>query len=68
MIKSDCAEECVTMPDYKKMYFQLAAKVENAVDILVEAQQLGENDYIEGKPLLVSLADGGSKSEDGEQK
>lgn len=33
------------MPDYKEMYFQLAAKVANAVDILVEAQQQGEYDY-----------------------
>ena len=35
------------MPDYKEMYFQLAAKVANAIDILVEAQQQGEHDYTE---------------------
>lgn len=33
------------MPDYKEMYFQLAAKVANAIDILVEAQRQGEYDY-----------------------
>lgn len=27
------------MPDYKKMYFQLSAKIADAVDILVKAQK-----------------------------
>jgi len=35
------------MPDYKKMYFELAAKVADAIDILIEAQQNGESDYVE---------------------
>ena len=35
------------MPDYKKMYFELAAKVADAIDILIKAQQQGENEYIE---------------------
>lgn len=33
------------MPDYKSMYFQLAANVADAVDLLVKAQQDGENTY-----------------------
>lgn len=32
------------MPDYKKMYFQLSAKIADAVDILVKAQRQGEKD------------------------
>lgn len=35
------------MPDYKSMYFQLAAKVADVVEILIEAQQQGEDSYIE---------------------
>lgn len=37
------------MPDYKAMYFQLAAKVADAVDTLVDAQRTLENTYIESK-------------------
>lgn len=43
------------MPDYKDMYFQLAAKVANAVDILVEAQQQGEYDYSEEESSVILL-------------
>ena len=43
------------MPDYKEMYFQLAAKVANAVDILIEAQQQGEYDYTEEETPVISL-------------
>ncbi|GAB6155774.1 hypothetical protein JCM17380_45250 [Desulfosporosinus burensis] len=43
------------MPDYKEMYFQLAAKVANAVDILVEAQQQGEYDYSEEESPVIFL-------------
>ncbi|MDO0826002.1 hypothetical protein [Desulfosporosinus nitroreducens] len=43
------------MPDYKEMYFQLAAKVANAVDILIEAQQQGEYDYSEEESTVISL-------------
>lgn len=45
------------MPDYEKMYFQLAAKVADAVEILVKAQQQGENDYIEDEALIISITD-----------
>lgn len=43
------------MPDYKDMYFRLAAKVANAVDILIEAQQQGEYDYTEEVTPVISL-------------
>lgn len=33
------------MPDYKTMYFQLAASVADAVEFLTEAQQKGEELY-----------------------
>lgn len=33
------------MPDYKAMYFQLAARVADAVEFLTEAQQNGEEGY-----------------------
>jgi hypothetical protein len=42
------------MPDYKKMYFSLAAKVADAIDLLSEAQQQGENDYIEDEHEIIS--------------
>ncbi|AGA68070.1 hypothetical protein Desdi_0536 [Desulfitobacterium dichloroeliminans LMG P-21439] len=38
------------MPDYKKMYFQLAAKVADAMDILSKAQQEGEAEFMAGEP------------------
>lgn len=50
------------MPDYEKMYFELAAKVADAIDILVEAQQQGENDYVEGETPMISLSDWRSKA------
>ena len=43
------------MPDYKKMYFQLSAKVADAVDILVKAQRQGEKDYMEEEFPVFSL-------------
>lgn len=38
------------MPDYKTMYFQLAAKVADAMDILLKAQQEGEAEFMDGEP------------------
>jgi len=35
------------MPDYKSMYFALAAQVADAVDLLIKAQQEGEEAAIE---------------------
>jgi len=43
------------MSDYKQMYFQLAAKVANAIDILVEAQQQGENNYDTEETPVITL-------------
>lgn len=37
--------------DYKKMYFQLAAKVADALDILFKALQEGEADFMDGEPF-----------------
>ena len=46
------------MPDYEKMYFELMAKVSDAIDILVKAQLNGEDAYIEA---------GGEAGEDTEE-
>ena len=35
------------MPDYRKMYFELAARVADAVDLLTIAQQVSEARYTE---------------------
>lgn len=40
------------MPDYKEMYFHLAASIADAVDILLKAQQDGESDYLQGKEKI----------------
>ena len=42
------------MTDYKKMYFQLAAKVADAMDTLLKAQQEGEQEFMEGESLAES--------------
>ena len=36
------------MADYKKMYFELMAKIADVIDELVEIQQKCEEAYIEG--------------------
>ena len=36
------------MPNYKQMYFDLAGKVADAIDLLVEAQREGEEQYASG--------------------
>jgi len=43
------------MPDYKRMYFMLAAKVSDAVNILVAAQQQGEDEYVENPSQVTPL-------------
>ena len=40
--------EVIQMPDYKAMYFRLAASVASAVALLEKAQRQGEDSYIEG--------------------
>lgn len=44
------------MTDYKKMYFQLAARVADAMDILLKAQQEGESEFMAGEPFPESKA------------
>ncbi|EGW39770.1 hypothetical protein [Desulfosporosinus sp. OT] len=39
------------MLDYRKMCFQLAAKVADAMDILLKALQEGEAEFMEGEPF-----------------
>ena len=39
------------MPDFKTMYFQLAAKVADALDILLKAQQEGEAQFVNEEPF-----------------
>jgi hypothetical protein len=39
------------MLDYKKMYFQLAAKVADAMDILLKALQEGESKFMNEEPF-----------------
>ena len=37
--------------DYKTMYFRLAAKVADALDILLKAQQEGETQFMSEEPI-----------------
>jgi hypothetical protein len=43
------------MPDYKRMYFTLTARVSDAINILVAAQQQGEDEYVENPPQVTPL-------------
>ncbi|HMM07475.1 MAG TPA: hypothetical protein PKD52_12565 [Clostridiales bacterium] len=43
------------MPDYKRMYFTLTARVSDAINILVAAQQQGEDEYVENPPQVMPL-------------
>lgn len=45
------------MPDYKSMYFELAAKVADATDLLIKAQQKGEDAYIDDSPEAETACD-----------
>lgn len=47
------------MPDYRRMYFELAAKVADAIELLAAAQQSGEEDYCEDEKCPVALAGDG---------
>ena len=55
------------MPDFKMMYFQLAAKVADAMDILLKAQQEGEVEFMNEEPVLelkvIAIKDENSDSE-----
>ncbi|MCO1602829.1 hypothetical protein [Desulfosporosinus nitroreducens] len=56
------------MPDYKDMYFRLAAEVANVVDILVEAQLQGEYDYTEEVTPVISLKKSGAQKKDSDEE
>lgn len=55
------------MVDYKKMYFNLAARVADVIEMLEEAQQAGEDAYVSAadKPPI-KLAAQGKKCEEKE--
>lgn len=40
------------MPDYKSMYFALAAQVADAIELLIKAQQQGEQSAIEAENTI----------------
>lgn len=45
------------MPDYMKMYFQMAAKVADAIDSLQKAPQQGESNFMKGEePQVIRIA------------
>ena len=54
------------MLDYKTMYFQLAAKVADALDILLKAQQEGEAEFMDGESFpglkVMTIQDGNRDS------
>lgn len=43
------------MPNYEKMYFQLAAKVADAIDLLKQAQREGEESGIEDEGGILAI-------------
>jgi len=44
-----------TMADYKSMYYSLSGAVANAIEILIAAQQAGEEAYISAENPIISL-------------
>jgi hypothetical protein len=52
------------MPDYKKMYFALTAKVSDAINILLAAQQQGEDEYAENPPQVTPLREAKTEKDD----
>lgn len=54
------------MPNYKEMYFNLAGKVADAIDLLVQAQQEGEDQYIMGNRSPIDLRLTNEETEDEE--
>ena len=43
------------MPDYQKMYFQLAAKVADAIELLIDAQTKAEEQFIKEESTAVQF-------------
>lgn len=56
------------MPDYQAMYIQLAGKVADAAELLIEALQQGEDQYVtdERQQLLTLLRDTWTEDRRGE--
>ena len=54
------------MPDYQKMYFQLAAHVSDAIDILLKAQEQGEADFMTSEPAPIKIISLKDKKDDSE--
>lgn len=54
------------MPDYKTMYFQLAANVSDAIDILLKAQQQGEAEFMTGEPAPIKIISPKDENRDSE--
>ena len=52
------------MPDYKKMYLEMARQTEKAIQILIDAQQKCEEIYINSPEVNISLL----KKEDSAEK
>ena len=51
-------QEGIFVPDYKEMYLTLIRATEKAINILIEAQQKCEEQYLaedESKPKLIDL-------------
>jgi len=46
------------MVDYKKMYLELFSKVEEAIDLLIAAQQQAEDSYVESEKTEESASFG----------
>ncbi|MHB1314264.1 MAG: hypothetical protein ACYCX2_02115 [Christensenellales bacterium] len=43
------------MPDYKEMYFQLTGRVAEIIELLIYAQQEGEEEYIDNNEPFEEL-------------
>jgi hypothetical protein len=52
------------MPNYESMYFKLAARVADVVEILIAAQQEGEESYVDDKNAMLMLEKSDDKQEE----
>lgn len=49
------ATEVIVVPDYKAMYFRLAGKIADVIEILVDVQREGEDMAMEKDNLLLQM-------------
>lgn len=57
------------MPDYKAMYYSLAAQVADAIELLIRAQQNGEESVLEeASPVVTLYPEKNSKDTDQKEK